>query len=164
MPDALTVRRAVIDDVEELAALKRRVAADAYGPHVASDRLQAWLQRAASPAHFRYRLARRDYHVLVAQTPGGRIVGVATLRQRGLRADGNAGGVYVLEPGRGVGALLDDARMSVARELGCVRMRVAVFRFNAHAQGFVQARGFVRGRGYREHTLDVMADHYERGL
>ncbi len=73
-------------------------------------------------------------------------------------------GLYVLEPGRGIGTKMVRERERIARELGCTRTRASVFRNNEPAKRFVSSRGLDLVRGYREPTFGVMVDHYEGSL
>lgn len=58
---------------------------------------------AHTPEHYRYRIGRSAYNVLVAADADGKI-GVATMRMRGRRAD--MSGLYVLTPNEGIGTAL----------------------------------------------------------
>jgi ribosomal protein S18 acetylase RimI-like enzyme len=85
------------------------------------------------------------------------------MRQRGQRAD--MSGLYVTRRGQGIGSELSRRREEFARELGCERVRVSVWRSNERAKAFVQKQGFKRtGGGYRESLVGVRVDHYERDL
>ena len=159
------MRQATRDDIPALAALKREVAAAAYGAGHAGPALDAWLEGHCGESYFAYRVGRKDYHVFVACDEQGEIVGVSGYRRRGDRADGSSVGLYVRESGRGVGSALHAAREAHARSIGCTRARVACWRTNERAREFVQARGYrPTGVGYREQTTGVRVDQFERDL
>lgn len=162
----ISVREATRDDIPALARLKATVARRAYEAAHAGPGLEQWLAHSAGEEHFRYRIGRSGYHVMVATDSEGEIVGVATIRQRGRRADGNAGGLYVLHPGQGIGRALQRRREQLALELGCTRMRLSTFRTNTRARAFIAKQGYERvpGRSYREKTLGVMVDTFEADL
>lgn len=164
-PRPCRITPARMEDIPALAALKRDVASRTYGVHYDGALLAQWLDEHCGEAHFRYRLSRPSlYKVLVARDAADAPIGVAYLRQRGTRAD--MGGCYVAAPGEGIGRTLCDDRDRLARDMGCTRARVSVHRTNERARRFVAAQGYqpVPGRGYRDATLGVMVDMYERSL
>ena len=150
------------DDIPDLARVKTLVARRNYAAAHAGADLNRWLEEHCGEKHYRYRVGRSGYDVLVARDRDGEIVGVATMRQRGKRAD--MSGLYVLYPGQGIGTELVAARERLARERGCTRVRASVWRTNERAKAFVVGRGFERVGGYRESTVGVMVEHYERDL
>jgi GNAT superfamily N-acetyltransferase len=158
----VVVREAVLADAETLAALKAVVARRAYGKVHAGPQLERWLTQHCTAEHYRYRIGRDAYSVLVATDSVGVIVAVATMRVRGQRAD--MSGLYVTTPGRGIGTALVRAREELACARGCVRVRASVWRSNEEGKRFVEARGLKRAGGYRETTVGVMVDHYEGDL
>jgi GNAT superfamily N-acetyltransferase len=158
----VNTRPATTSDIPALAALKAEVARHTYeGAHPGPE-LESWLQANCGEAHYRYRVGRRHYHLLVATDNVGAIIGVASMRIRGERAD--MSGLYVKTPGLGVGTQLSKEREDLARELGCTSLRASVWRSNERARDFICGRGLVRGGGYRERTVGVMVDHYEGSL
>jgi L-amino acid N-acyltransferase YncA len=157
----ITVEAAVREDIPELSRLKQTVARRAYSASHDPRPVEAWIAKNCGEDHFRYRIGRSGYTVLVARS-GGSIVGVATMRKRGDRAD--MSGLYVLEPGKGIGTGLVERRDEIAEDLGCSRVRASVFRTNEDGTRFVTKRGLAKAGGYRETTLGVMVDHYEGAL
>lgn len=162
---AIRIRPASQADIPELATLKRAVAAKTYGQAHSGPALERWLEEHCGESFFRYRIGRKDYYLFVAEDAAGEIVGVSGYRQRGSRADGSSVGLYVLQPGKGIGGLLNDAREQHARSLGCTRARVACWRSNENARAFVESQGYKRtGAAYREAATGVMVDQFERDL
>lgn len=149
-------------DIPELAALKVEVARRAYSRSHDPELVEQWVAKNCGEDHFRYRIGRSGYSVLVARRKG-KIVGVATMRKRGDRAD--MSGLYVLEPGQGIGSELVARREDLTREQGCTRTRASVFRSNEEGKSFVLRRGLERtGKGFREPVFGVVVDHYEGDL
>jgi L-amino acid N-acyltransferase YncA len=162
-PAPVVIADAEREDIPELAVLMREVAKRTYSPAHDSAELVRWLQENCSQSHFRYRVGRSGYRVLVARDPAsGQIIGMGTLRQRGNRAD--ISGVYVRDSGRGVGSQVLKQLETVACELGCVRARASVWRTNEPSKEFFKRRGLRKAGGYREQTVGVMVDHYEGDL
>lgn len=157
----IVLEEASREDIPELTELKREVARRAYGGIHDPDLVDAWIAKNCREDHFRYRVDRSGYTVLLARRDG-RIVGVATMRKRGERAD--MSGLYVLEPGTGIGTGLVRRREQIARSQGCTSTRASVFRTNEDGRRFVTRRGLVKAGGYRETILGVMVDHYEGPL
>jgi len=165
----VSVREAGPDDIAAICALKSEVARATYGGLHDEAALEEWIAHNCSEGHYHYRIGRASYHVLVAHDRKGQLLGVATMRQRGKRAD--MSGLYVLKKRRGIGRSLAQERNRLARELGCTSARASVFRDNEKARLFVIGQGYSRkgsgtpgSTGFREPILDVMVDHYERLL
>jgi L-amino acid N-acyltransferase YncA len=162
----VSIREADVHDIAALCALKEEVARATYAGEPA---LEEWISHNCGEGHYRYRIGRSGYHVLVARDREGQVVGVATMCQRGRRAD--MSGLYVLKRGCGVGGALSRERDALAMGLGCTSARASVFRTNAGARDFVLSRGYSKkakgspgSSGFREPILGVMVDHYERSL
>jgi GNAT superfamily N-acetyltransferase len=159
MEEDITIRAAHRDDIAELAALKRVSAERAYG-----EGARAWIDKSAGEEYFRYRIGRKDYYLWIAILDG-KIIGYTGFRKRGSRADGGSVGMYTLDSGQGLGSLLQSWRERQARALGLETMRVSCWRTNTLAQRFVRKHGFMpSGGGYRESTVGVRVDHYQKAL
>jgi L-amino acid N-acyltransferase YncA len=158
------IRPATAADAPELARIKREAGARAYGRLLGASALARWAASSASEAWFAWRIGRAAYHVLVAEIDG-KVAGYAGFRVRGSRADGHSVGLYVRESGQGIGSALHSAREQLARSLDCTAMRVACWRENLAAIGFVTKLGFARtGTGFRDASSGQRVDHYERAL
>lgn len=157
----IVISEATRDDISGLAELKAAVARRAYSRSHDPAKVEEWVRKNCGEGHFRYRIGRSGYSVVVARR-GGRIVGVATMRKRSDRAD--MSGLYVLEPGKGIGSELVRCREKIARDQGCTSTRASAFRTNEDGRRFVTRRGLKKAGGYRETILGVMVDHYEGPL
>ncbi len=160
--EPVTISAAAREDIPALAALRRQVCERTYRPAHPGPELDAWLDQHTGPGHYEYRVGRAMYTVLVARDRSGSPAGVATMRQRGQRAD--ISGLYVLHSGRGIGSALIAELQRIAREAGCTRERSSVWRTNEGGTAFVLSRGLAKAGGYREGTVGVMVDHYEGDL
>jgi GNAT superfamily N-acetyltransferase len=150
------------DDAEQLARIKAQAARRAYRPVHGKENVERWVAEHCTAKNFSWRIGRKAYRVLVAQDQDGHAIGTVVMRRRGQRSD--LSGLYVAKPGQGVGAQLMKHCEQLAREDGCTGIRYSVFRSNAPMKETMLSRGFTRAGGFRESTLDVMVDHYERPL
>ena len=161
-PAGFSLSEAGQEGIPALARLMAEVAQRTYSPAHAGESLERWVTENCTEQHFRYRIRRSGYRVLVARDERGQILGTGTLRQRGNRAD--LSGIYALHPGTGTGRQILLALERAGAELGCNHARASVWRSNEPAKRFFAARGLVRKGGYREQTVGVMVDHYEGPL
>jgi ribosomal-protein-alanine acetyltransferase len=134
----VTIRPAVLDDLDALAALEARV--------FATDRL--------SRRSFRHFLTEDRDELLVADL-GGRIAGYALVLFRAGTALGRLYSIAVAPEaaGRGLGRALLDAAETAAEGRGCLFLRLEVREDNA------KAKRLYRAAGYRQ--VARVADYYE---
>lgn len=93
------------EDIDALVALKTEVVRKAFG-ELYPDRVEEYIAKNCDRKHFEYRIGREGYYVFKAEDAGGNILGVATLRPRGSRADSGGSGLYVSDRGSGIGSKL----------------------------------------------------------
>lgn len=164
-PGRVQVSIASSQDIDKLVALKTEVVRKAFGELYSDSLVEKYIKKNCTADHFRYRIGRSGYYVFKAEDEQGNILGVATLRPRGSRADSGGSGLYVSERGQGVGSKLLKEREDLARKLGCDSARVTVFRTNTKAQDFVQKKGYKKSKGgFREPVFDVRVDYYSKKL
>jgi GNAT superfamily N-acetyltransferase len=160
---SITIDEASESDIPALVQLKQQVVSEAYGELYPKEQVERWIENNANDKHFNYRIGRSGYKVFVARDDKGQPLAVGTMRRRGNRAD--MSGLYVLQRGQGLGTKIAKAREAYAKQIGCTRTRVSVFRTNTPAQKFILGRGFAKtSGGFREPTFGVRVDHYERDL
>jgi diamine N-acetyltransferase len=146
----ITIRRASVDDAEELS----RFAADVFEQTFSADNrredLDAYLASAFSPARQAEEILEPDATVLLAEH-GGQTIGYAHLRPAAI-PDAAGGGeaielvrLYVDRGwhGRGIAAALMSAALAAARASGRRRVWLGVWERNARAIAFYRKSGFV---------------------
>lgn len=117
--EGLVLRRATVDDVVELAALKRRVERRCYADLGSEEALTVRLHRRCTAWYLLTRIGEGDL-VLVAEADG-RVAGLGGARverRPGGRPVLHLHGTYVEATGLGVGKALTRARLEAADRLG----------------------------------------------
>lgn len=117
--DGLVVRRAAVDDVVELAALKRRVETRCYADLGSPEALAVRLHRRCTAWYLLTRIGEGDL-LLVAEAEG-RLAGLGAARidrRPGGRPVLHLHGTYVEANGLGFGKALTRARLEAADRLG----------------------------------------------
>jgi L-amino acid N-acyltransferase YncA len=114
----LRIRRATVDDVVELAALKRRVERRCYAHLGTPEALAIRLHRRCTAWYLLGRISAGDL-VLVAEDELGLLgLGAAQIDRRAAGPVLHLHSTYVDQPGQGVGRALTRARLSAAHALG----------------------------------------------
>lgn len=145
----MRIRRAEPGDAAGLVALARAIAAEPEGWLLADD---AWRSVADERRYLRAARAMGDAAVLVAEAPGGELVGRLSVARDVHPASSHVAdlGVMVARAwrGRGVGRALMEAAAAWAREAGIEKLELHVFPHNAAAIALYDRLGYVR-EGYR---------------
>ncbi len=149
---SISVRPATVDDAATLATIGEQVFVRTYGLAIPPPTLACYVHRCLSPAAFHEDLSLAGQVYLVAETLDTAL-GYVKLRQAAPPPD-----CTVQEPtleitslyvaldtqGMGVGSVLMDEAVTVARRGGSVSLWLCAWRENAAALAFYQKLGFVR--------------------
>lgn len=159
---AIHIRRMTTADITISCEIKRLAATRAYSTIVDSYLLGVWLDHNAGDKHYRHRIGRKDYVMLVAEI-AGEVVGVGYFRIYNNRAD--IGGVYVKQSGRGIGTALMHSINSAAHDLKLARARVLIWQGNDRALKVATKQGFEPiKKSLRDMTTGKRINYYERDL
>jgi GNAT superfamily N-acetyltransferase len=157
----LTVRRATVQDVPALLALRDLAARAAYA-RLGDKAVAHWLAARNTEAWLHQRLG-HPHGVLHVAAHGDDLVGSGFVRFDGAQAF--LGDLYVRTPGRGVGSRLLDVRLDLARSWGCASAWCLTFAVNTGALRFLHAHGFtISGMTESDVVPGAIMFRHERAL